>query len=87
MSYDKLLFDVMFPSRALAVTPNDSVDLTKPGRIYVGGAGAVNVDTIGGDTIAFAAVPAGTFLPVRVKRVRATGTAATNLVVVFNVGD
>lgn len=87
MSYDKLLFDIMFPSRALAVAPNDGADLSKAGRIYVGGAGAVVVDTIGGDTVTFAAVPAGTVLPVRVKRVRSTSTTATNIVVLFNVGD
>jgi hypothetical protein len=44
--------------------------------LYVGTAGDVRVLTIGGDTVTFTAVPAGTFMPVSVKRVYSTGTVA-----------
>ena len=44
--------------------------------LYVGTAGNIRVLTIGGDTVTFTAVPAGTFIPVSVKRVYSTGTVA-----------
>ena len=69
-------------TRAAAVTPSDTVDLPRISRsLYVGVAGDVKVDMADTDTaIVFKAVPAGTFMPVRAKRVYATGTTATNLV-------
>ena len=68
--------------RAAVVTPIDSTDLTFVTRsLYVGGAGTVIVDLAESSTvISFVGVPAGTFLPLRVKRVRSTGTTATNIV-------
>jgi hypothetical protein len=45
--------------------------------LYVGGAGNVNVVTIGDDTVLFNAVPAGSFLPVQVKQVLSSLTTAT----------
>ena len=71
-------------TRALAVTPSDTVDLTWISRaLYVGVAGDVKVDMADSGTgIVFKAVPAGTFMPIRAKRVYATGTTATNLVAI-----
>jgi hypothetical protein len=71
-------------TRAQAVTPSDTVDLTNVSRaLYVGGAGAVTVILADfATTVAFAAVPAGSILPVRVSRVKATGTAATSIVAI-----
>lgn len=67
-------------TRAVAVTPNDSTDLTNTSRaIYVGGAGDLEVITSGGDTAIFVGVAAGTLLPIRVSRVKAAGTTATSL--------
>ena len=69
---------------AVAVTPNDSTDLARtPRAVYVGGAGNLNVDMSDGTTILFANLTAGTILPVRVKRVRATSTTATSLVALY----
>lgn len=51
--------------------------------IYVGVAGDVTVETVGGDTETFTAVPAGTFIPVMVKRVNSTSTTATNMVALW----
>lgn len=70
---------------AAAVTPNDSTDLTTTARgLYIGGAGNVTLDTAGGETtVAFVGLTAGSVLPVRVARVRATGTTATNIVAIW----
>jgi len=71
-------------SRGAAVTPSDAADLTTAARaLYVGGAGDVTLDTTGGDTLTFASVPAGMWLPVRTARVRATGTTASDIVAVW----
>jgi len=67
------------PSRAAAVTASDSTEIYGS-ALYVGGAGSVSVVTEGGDTAAFANVPAGTTLVIRFTKVRSTGTTATNLV-------
>ncbi|MEN9389315.1 MAG: hypothetical protein RLY61_399 [Candidatus Parcubacteria bacterium] len=45
--------------------------------LYVGGTGNVSVVTIGGDTITFNGVPAGTTLPIQVLKLRSSGTTAT----------
>lgn len=66
---------------AVAVTPSDSVDLTYDTRaLYVGGTGDISVITENGQTVTLVGVPAGSFLPISVSRVRATGTTATNIV-------
>lgn len=66
---------------AAAVTPSDSVDLANVSRgLYVGTGGDLTVITKGGTTILFKAVPSGTLLPIRVSRVKATGTAAADIV-------
>lgn len=67
--------------RAEPITPDDDNDLPFQTRaIYVGVAGDVSLVPRVGDAVTFTAVPAGTVLPVRADRVRATGTTATNLV-------
>lgn len=82
MAVDQTLNQNTLPaSRAFAVSPNDSTDLTNYTRaLYIGGAGAVKVDTTGGDTVTFSAVPVGTVLPICVKRVYNTGTTATLII-------
>lgn len=67
-----------------AVTPSDATLLDMTRGLYVGGAGAVAV--LGWDdsvAVTFAAVPAGTILPVRVKKVMSTNTTATNIVALY----
>ncbi len=62
------------------VSPSDTVDLTTPSRgIYVGVTGNITVIMLNGTTQLFSNVPVGV-LPVRVTRVKATGTTATNMV-------
>ena len=66
---------------AAAVTPNDSTDLAFTSRaLYVGGAGNIVVTMAGGGDVTFTAVPAGSILPVRVARVKATSTTATGII-------
>jgi hypothetical protein len=70
---------------AAAITPNDGTDLAQFTRfVYVGGTGDITVNMAGtGASIVFKAVPVGTVLPIRVARVLATGTTATNLVALW----
>jgi hypothetical protein len=62
---------------AVAIVPDDAIFFRVLG-LYVGGAGNVIVETEGGTTVTFTAVPVGTVLPIRIKRLRA-GTTATNI--------
>lgn len=67
-----------------AVTPSDSEDLPTASRaLYIGGAGNVAVVTVGGDTVTFVGLASASILPVRVARVLATGTTATNIVALW----
>ena len=67
---------------AAAVAPDDNTDLARTSRgIYIGGAGNLAV-ILDHETsaVTFIAVAVGSVLPIRVRRVLATGTTATNLV-------
>jgi hypothetical protein len=67
--------------RGVVLTPSDSVDVVNTTiALWVGGAGAVNVDLADGGTVLISGIPAGTLLPIRVKRLRATSTTATLIV-------
>lgn len=65
---------------AVAITPSNTVSVSSPRAIYVGGAGDVAV-RFNGDTAdtVFKAVPVGTILPISPVYVR-TATTATLLV-------
>lgn len=68
---------------AAAVTPNDGADLAFDSRaLVIGGAGTLSVVMAGGQTVPFT-VTAGQILPIRVRRVRATGTTATAIVAIW----
>ena len=64
-----------------SVTPSDTVDL--PGGVthalWVGGAGDVAAVQQNGTVGVLAGVPAGSWLPLGVRRINATGTTATNI--------
>lgn len=69
---------------AAGVTPADGADMTISSRgLYVGGAGDLKVTMEGGETVTFPGVVAGTLLPIRVRRVFATGTTATSILSLF----
>ena len=89
MAYQKLQ-----AGRAAAVTPSDTFDIpsisTDPGAgknngcvLFVGGAGNIKVKTIGGDEVTFNGINTGSFIPVQVVKVFATGTSATNILALW----
>lgn len=85
MAYQKLQ-----AGRAAAVTPSDTSNIpsinggTNNGCVlYVGGAGNVKVLTIGGDEVTLFSAQAGLVIPVKVLKVFATGTTATNIVALW----
>jgi hypothetical protein len=77
--------------RSAAVTPSDTVDIPSVTGgtsnngcvLYIGVAGNLKVDTAGGDTVTFVGVNAGSFFPVQVLRVWATGTTATSIIALW----
>ncbi|MEM7709150.1 MAG: hypothetical protein AAF264_00010 [Pseudomonadota bacterium] len=69
------------PTRAAAVAPNDAADLAMAGRaINVAGSGTVQVTTTTGSTVVIY-VAAGVLFPIRVRRIWASNTTATDIVV------
>jgi hypothetical protein len=73
-------------TNAVAVTPSDSTDLTYVSRgIFIGDGGDKHVSVIMQDsgTVVFENVPTGTFLPIRVTRVKSTGTTASKIIAVW----
>ena len=67
----------------LDITPDNSNNLTKSGLVYIGTGGDIKVDLIQFGTVTFLNVPSGTFIQSRVKKVYATGTTASDLIVIF----
>jgi len=81
-------------SAGFAITPNDSADISADAAaialgmsfcyVHIAGtSGLVKVDTVDGSTISLYGTQGtilGTTLPLKVRRVYATGTAATSLV-------
>jgi hypothetical protein len=64
-----------------AVTPSDSVPLARASRgLYVGSAGNLRVTMVSGAVVTFTGVAAGSYYPLRVTQVMATGTTAGSLV-------
>ena len=62
------------------VTPDDDTDLPYVTRtIYVGTSGDMEVTTAGGEDVTLANLPVG-WHPIRVSRIHATGTTATDIV-------
>jgi len=69
---------------AAAVTPNDGTDLSFVTRfLFVGGAGNLTVTMADGVDCTFTGVAASTTLKVQAKRVKSTGTTATNIVAMW----
>ena len=70
--------------RLVAVTPSDSTNLTGCRGVYVGTAGNVALRAIhDSSAVTFTAVPAGTILPIRIDRVMATNTTASDIVAIY----
>jgi len=77
--------------RASAVTPSNTVNIpsisgpgdARPCVLYVGTGGTLKVLTEGEDEVTFVNVPSGSFLPVNVLRVFASGTSASNIIAIW----
>lgn len=71
-------------AHAAVVVPNNTTNLASDTRaIFVGGAGNINLRTVGGEDVLFTGVVAGTVLPIRARRIYATNTTATNMVAMW----
>lgn len=67
------------------VTPSDTVDLPRglSLALWVGAVGNVAAVMQNGVVVMFNAVPAGTWLPLAVKRINATNTTASAIVALY----
>ena len=69
-------------TKAASVTPDDDNDLFEPGiGLYVGVTGNVAAVTLDGDSITMVGLASGVWHPIQVKRVLATDTTATSILV------
>jgi hypothetical protein len=85
--------DTLQGRNAVIVTPSDTSDidfgglvpnsLDTGGVLYIGTGGDLKVTMIGGQTVTFANVPNGAFMPIQVKRVWDTDTNADNIIALF----
>lgn len=67
-----------------SVTPSDSSDLATVSRcLFVGTGGNLVVVLNNGDEVTLNNVADGSYHPLRVKRVKATSTTATNIVALY----
>lgn len=73
-------------NKSHAITTSDTVDIPQglTDAVYVGGAGVVVAVFQDGSTLSFTTV-AGSVLPLRVKRINATGTTATLLNALYTI--
>lgn len=68
-------------ANASTIAPSDFTDLPDATRaIYVGTGGALSVELVSGDVIDLSNVQTGMIYPLRVRKVRSSGTTATGLV-------
>jgi hypothetical protein len=68
------------PEHGQAVVPSDGADLGHVTRaLFVGSGGDLAVRLQDGTALTFANVPAGALIPIRVARVLATGTTASQI--------
>lgn len=68
--------------KAIAITPSDSAFIDNTNGLFVGGAGNLTVTMANGVDVTFTGIPVG-FAPLSVKKVKATGTTATNIVALY----
>ena len=68
---------------AAQVLPSDAADLSVSSRaLYIGTGGDLQITTVSGSVVSLKNVPVG-ILPLRVRRVHATGTSASDIVAVW----
>lgn len=68
-------------SDGFAITPDDATDLVETTRaLFVGSAGDIALVLASGAALTFANVASGTLLPLRARRIEATGTTASAII-------
>ena len=69
------------------VTPSDTTDLPDglTNALWIGSGGDVAAVMQNGQVQVFAAVPAGAWMPLTVKRINASGTTATGIIALYFV--
>lgn len=69
---------------AVAITPHNTNNLAHTTRgVYVGVAGDLKVDMIGGETVTFVGLAAGIIHPIAANRIYSTGTTCTSILSVY----
>jgi hypothetical protein len=78
---------------AQPVTPNNDADLILGGGaitgidngalLYIGTGGSLTITTVGGQTVTLTNVSNGSYVPIQVRRVFATGTSASGIIALF----
>lgn len=68
---------------AQAVTASDSTTYDDARGVYVGVTGDLAVEFEGGETVTLVGIAAGMIHPIRAKKILATGTDATDIVIFF----
>lgn len=80
--------NLLAPARkATLVTPSDAADLPQTAKaLWIGGSGTVQVvavDDTGNTGVALGTLGPGTVVPIRVRRVLATGTTASPILALY----
>lgn len=73
-------------SKGTVLTLSDVTVIENTRGLYVGGTGALTVQMYGmpaGTTTLFSGIPAGTFMPIQVTKVFATGSTATLVIALY----
>ena len=77
-------YDASIPKSAVEITASDSADLDNFSILFIGTGGDVKVDCVNtGTAVTFKNVEDGTWLPVRVRKVYATDTTASDIVACY----
>lgn len=83
--YEDHTSSLVSPATAgVAVLPSDTADLAQTSRaLYVGQGGDLSLVLASGSAVTLLAVPSGALLPLRARRVHATGTTAAGVVALW----
>jgi hypothetical protein len=78
---------------AQPVTPDDNADIVLGGGaitgidngalLYIGSGGSLTITTVGGQTVTMINLPNGSYVPIQVRKVFATGTTASSIIALF----
>jgi hypothetical protein len=66
-----------------SITPNNSVNIGNPRRLYIGTGGDLNVTDMEGVSIIYRNVPSAFQMDLMVSKVNATNTTASNIIAQF----